>query len=507
MEKTINQENRSDYLKDNKKEVFKKTFCSVFRDTARAYSSQCAVWLDGGERVTFETLYRWSEAVAHKLVSQGVCPEEIVAICTGRSIETIAGMIGIWKAGAAYVYLDKAYPEERRKNILEECACKIILDEEWWKDVDREVVFSEIDFSRNDGLALIVYTSGSTSRPKGVMLEHKNVIAAMYNFQIFNIKAGEHFGVFPGFSFVASVSDIFSSLAVGATIYIIPGAIRKDIRALVSYYSINDIKVTFLPPHMARKLLSLDLKGVPLRLLLVGSEAVRNLPKAPFTVFNVYGASELCSMISHYEVRETTLGSISPVGKLNPGLKGYLVSDEGVIVKQGQEGELWLAGRQVSRGYYKLPEATKMQYIKNPFSSEKEYETVFKTNDILKELPDGNLQYICRKDNVFKIRGFRVENTAVEQAMMECAPVKEVVVKEFMDQGGCNILCGYFTADEQLDVKAIKEQMKKKIPYYMVPTCLIQLSSFPLNVNSKIDRNAIAPPKELNDHKLLEKLY
>ena len=110
-------------------------------------------------------------------------------------------------------------------------------------------------------------------------------------------------------------------------------------------------------------------------------------------------------------------------------------------------------------------------------------------------------------DNMFKIRGFRVEAGAVETAIMECGEVKEAVVKAFTDQGGCNILCGYFTADKKLDVKAIKERMKEKIPYYMVPTCLIQLDAFPLNINSKIDRKAIMPPKELNNHKLLEKLY
>lgn len=481
------------------------TFCQVFRDTVRAYLERIAV-AEEERSVTYAGLWQWSEAVAHRLTEQGVKKEEVIAIRTGRTIESIAAMLGIWKAGCAYVYLDQAYPEERVRHIIQECECRIEIDEAWWEGVDREGVFPETDRSEPEGLALIIYTSGSTSKPKGVMLEHRSVVASMYNFQIFELTKEEHFGVFPGLGFVAAVSDIFSALAVGAAIYMIPGSIRRDIRALAEYYRRNDIRVTFLPPHMARKLLALEVE-VPLRLLLVGSEAVRKLKKAPFRMFNVYGASEACAMIAHYEITDDGGGEIYPVGRCNPGLLGYLVTDEGRLARQGEKGELWLSGPQISRGYYKLPEITASHYEKNPFSSEPGYERIFKTNDILFEREDGNMQYVCRKDNVYKIRGFRVESTAVEQVMMECAPMNEAVVQSFTDEGGCNILCGYFTADTKLDVKQIKEQMKKKVPYYMVPTCLIQLEAFPLNVNAKTDRKAIQPPPELNDHKLLEKLY
>lgn len=506
MKKTMDEIERTEYLIDHKGEVLRKTYPQVFRDTAHAYPDLIAVAAEG-KSVTYQELLRWSEAVAHRLVSLGIHKEEIVVIQTGRTIETVAGIIGIWKAGAAYVYLDKAYPEERKRAILEECSCRFILDEEWWEDIERDNDLPELDLSENSGLALMIYTSGSTSNPKGVMLEHKNVLATVYDFQLFGVEKGVHYGIFPGLGFVAAVGDIFNGLAVGATAYIIPGTIRKNMEELVKFYKKHDIHITFLPPHMARKLLAMDLTGVPLRLLLVGSEPVRNLSKAPFTIFNVYGASEMCSMIAHYEIKDTEGDGFYPVGKVNPWLKYYLMSDDGEPVKPGEAGELWLAGPQVSRGYYKLPELTERQYIRNSFCDEPGYERVFKTNDILKDIGDGNLLYVCRKDNVYKIRGFRVESTAVEHAILECAPVKEVVAKAFADKGGCNILCAYFTADEKLDVKEIKARLKEKIPCYMIPTCLIQLEEFPRNLNSKIDRKAIKPPKELDDHRLLEKLY
>lgn len=509
MKKTYDEINRWEYLIDHREEVSRSTFCKVFCDTVSAYPDQEAVYCEG-QSFTYRQLLSLATAAAHKLVNAGLLREEIVAIRTGRTMETIAGILGIWMAGGAYVYLDKAYPPKREASILQECGCRFILDMDWWQEVPIMHDLPLIDRSENEGLALLIYTSGSTSKPKGVMLEHKNVIASMYDFQIFGVEKGYHYGIFPGLGFVAAVSDIFSGLAVGATAYIIPGAIRKSIDSLVEFYNIHHIHITFLPPHMARKLLAMDscvLEKLPLRLLLVGSEPVRNLKAASFKIFNVYGASEMCSMIAHYDISETDSDGFYPVGKVNPWLRGYLVGEDNKQVAPGEPGELWLAGPQVSRGYYNLPALTKTHYIPNPFSLEVGYDRVFKTNDILRDIGDGNLLYVCRKDNVYKIRGFRVESTAVEYAITQCAPVKEVAAKAFMDDGGCNVLCAYFTADEKLNVKQIKERLKERIPYYMVPTCLIQLDSFPRNLNGKIDRKSIKAPRELNDHKLLEKLY
>lgn len=509
MKKIFNEISRAEYLKLHRDEIMGSgTFCDVFSDTVKQYPDRIAVCADGAP-VTYRELGRWSDAAARRLLDSGAAKEEIIAVKTGRTAETIASIIGIWKAGCAYVYLDRAYPKERSANIIEECRCRIIIDSGWWEEIDREIILPEINNSERDCLALLIYTSGSTSKPKGVMLEHKNVMASVYNFTVFETTEQERFGVFPGFGFVAAVSDIFSTLAIGAANYIVPGAIRKNIVELEKFYRQNKINITFLPPHMARKLLAGNLEGIPLRLLLVGSEPVRNLDisSVPFQIFNVYGASEMCSMIAHYEIKDFGGKAIYPVGTLNPGLKGYIVGEDGKPVCPGEPGELWLSGNQVSRGYYALPEMTRTHYVKNPFSNEAGYERVFKTNDILCQLPDGNLQYICRKDNMFKIRGFRVEAGAVETAIMESGDVKEVIVKAFTDAGGCNILCGYFTAGYKVDVKELKQKLVEKVPYYMVPTCMIQLDEFPLNINSKIDRMAIEPPKELNNHKLLEQLY
>jgi non-ribosomal peptide synthetase component F len=379
------------------------------------------------------------------------------------------------------------------------------LDNEYLSKVDWNKSLEYINHSDLNQLALLIYTSGSTSSPKGVMLSHMNVMSSISNFDRMGLTEDDVYALFPSFSFVASVFDIYASLAVGASLYIIPKEIRKNVVELKSYYMENNVTITFLPPHMAAKFSKIENDETKLRLMIVGSEMARNLEKKHYRILNVYGASEMTAMISCYDIVDSRKGY--PVGTLNPTIRGYIVDADGNQVGPDECGELWLASRQVSMGYYKDENRTSQQFIKNPFTDEEGYERVFKTNDLVQLDEEGNLEYRGRKDYMYKIRGFRVEAGAVETAMLKCGKIKEAVAKAFIDSGGTAILCGYFVADEQIDVKQIKEYLKSKLPYYMVPTALFQMDELPRNFNNKIDRNAILPPKELDDHKLLEKLY
>lgn len=495
---------RSEELKNNKEIFFQDTFCDIFHRTAQLCPDKIAVSGDNCQ-VTYQELDEYSNFLARYLIKAGLRKENVVAIQTGRKPVSIISMLGIWKAGGAYCFLDDCYPEARNRSLQEDCGWNIILTRDninklpWEKDVHY------INQSKRENLAVVVYTSGSTSKPKGVMLEHGNVTAAISNFDQLGFNEDDRTCVFSSFSFVASIFDIFSSLAVGATLEIIPEYRRRKMNLIVEFYKEKQITIAFLPPHMAVKFMKEDISGLHLRTLLVGSEQVRHLKKQPYRIINVYAASECCSLISTYEITKNE--SSYPIGTLNPTFRGYIVDEKGNEVEPGQEGELWLAGPQISRGYLKRPDLTKQQYIKNPFSSEPEFQRMFKTNDIVCQGTDGNLHYIGRKDNMYKVRGFRVESGAVESTVLKCAAIKEVVVKAFPDAGGVNILCGYFTSDVDIDVKDLKAKLKEILPYYMVPACFIRLNEFPRNFNNKIDRKSIKPPKEINDHKLLEKLY
>jgi len=183
------------------------------------------------------------------------------------------------------------------------------------------------------------------------------------------------------------------------------------------------------------------------------------------------------------------------------------MDDDGKPVTPGKDGELWLSGPQLSRGYYLDPKKTAEQYLLNPFTSEPGYERVFKTQDIVRQLEDGNLQYVSRKDNMLKIRGYRVEASAVESVLLQYPKVIDAVVRAFLDSNGTNILCGYFLSEEKLNPKDIKVFLRERLPYYMVPACLIQMEDFPRTMNNKISLSDFHPPVEIDDHKLLERMY
>ncbi len=495
---------RAVFLSSHKEEFKQKTFCELFLDTVKAFPKKVAVSGIYGT-FTYEELEEKSNILAAHLLEKGMKAGEIVGVQAGQSVWSVIFMIGIWKAGGAYVYIDSTHPKKRQDQIMEECQCRFVIDREFAMKIDWSEKKEHIDRSDLEQMALLIYTSGSTSKPKGVMLSHRNVMCAISNFDRLDLSEEDIYGVFPSFSFVASVFDLYASLAVGASVRIIQKAIRKDIKGLLACYIEHGITITFLPPHMASKLEEIEAGKTKLRILLVGSDMPRNLVPTHYKICNVYGASEMTSIISEYEIKEAKFHY--PIGSLNATIKGYVVDEEGKQVPAGEAGELWLASDQVAMGYYKDPVRTESYFMENPFSQEEGFLRLFKTKDLVRIDADGTIYYLGRMDFMYKIRGFRVEASAVETAMRCTGIAKECAVVAFEDQGGTNILCGYFEAEEKVDVKKFKEALKESLPYYMIPTALFQLKALPRTLNNKIDRGKLKAPKELNDHKLLEELY
>ena len=480
------------------------TFVEIFQKLSTHYKDKAAI-TGSGKTYTYEDVNLYSNYLAKHLIDSGVCSGDVVMIKLSRRPETLIAILGIWKAGGAYLFLDDSYPEARNNKLINETGCQIIIDSDYISRVPLKKDPELIDRSERDGLAVLVYTSGSTSKPKGVKLLHRNVMASISNSWRLGFNEKDVMCVFPSFSFVASIYDTFGQLVRGGSLNLIPEEKRRNIDLIEEHFITNKITIAYLPPHMAKKLIARDNPKLCLRALLVGGEVVRNLEPHRFPFLNVYAASETCSLAFTYRMDKP--GEFCPIGKPNPNLLAYLVDENGKPVEKGEEGELWLAGPQISPGYYKREEQTKEQFMKNPFCDEPGYDWLFRTRDICRELPDGNLIFVARADTMYKIRGFRVEGSAVENVILAQEGIQEVVVKAFTDSGGTDILCGYFTANEKKDVKELKKALKEVLPYYMVPTALFQLDEMPLNMNRKIDRKAIKPPKELDDHKLLEKLY
>ncbi len=496
----------SDYLSTHKEDFVTHTIVGLFQQAAKWYPDKDAVCL-GGERMTFATLDRRSDQLAHTLTDhERIGPGDVVAVATGRSVATPAVVLGIWKAGAAFVTIDLCCPEAHNRSCMQSVHSRVCIDRGYYDDAvaacDRPPAFQ--DRSRPDQLALVLFTSGSTGKPKGVRILHSNITASVSNFDCLPLRSDDTFASFASLLFIASVYDFCASLSLGCTVQIVPASIRRNIRELAAFYIRNGVTATFLPPHMAAKYIEID-SGTTLRLLMVGSEMTRHLKKRPYRIVNVYASTEACAVISRYPVQDSR--PAYPIGKVVPALKGYIVTDDGEPAPAGQPGELWISGAQVCDGYLDLPEADRAHFAPNPFEGEPPFQRVFKTSDIVRMLPDGNMEYVCRKDNMFKIRGFRVEPGGIENYMLEYPHITEACVTCFTDAGGTNILFGYFIADTKIDHRALRAFLLERVPGYAIPTGFIQTDEFPRRQNGKVDRHGFCPPPELNDHKKLAVLY
>lgn len=476
--------NKSDNICDNK--LFYESFKNAVADNKDKIAVRCK-----NNQITYSELDKVTELISQCIAGKGLGAEDIIAVKMGRTINSVAAMIGILRAGAAFLFLDSNYPEERLNYMLDDSNCKLIIDNDFMDNLNN-MYHCEPEPVKPENLAVVIYTSGSTGIPKGVMIEQKNIACLIYTCSEVGITKNDIFGVFPGFSFVAILNDIFTPLSLGGTIDIVPDEIRKNIEALTEYYNKNNITITYLPPHMARKFMKFDSSNQSLKTLIVGSESAHHLQKRHYKTLYVYAATELCCYVSCYTINED-LPSY-PIGKIKHPLKFYILDENNKEVENGETGELCISGPQVSRGYLNNPEKTALQYIKNPFTEDEEYKILFKTSDMVKMLDDGNLVYVSRKDWMFKIRGFRVESSEVEIAMLKHPEITDAAVTAFEDNGGINILCGYFVANVEINSNDIKEFLKIHIPPYMIPSIITQLDEFPRNHNNKINKSELPVP-------------
>jgi len=472
------------------------------------------------QQMTYEQLNYRANQVAHRLRRLGVGPEVMVGTLLERSLEMVVGLLGILKAGGAFVPFDANYPAERLAFMATDTKSPIMLvqssvmqkmaEGNWAAatlvslDVDAADLKSEsgdnlANVNTAESLAYVMYTSGSTGRPKGVMVDHRAVVRLVKNTNFVDLSEREVFLQFSPISFDASTLEIWAPLLNGGCLAIMPPETQSldEIGAAIRRYGVTSMWLTAgLFNVMVEQRLD-DL--CPLRQLLVGGDvlsvthirkAVDGLPGC--RLINGYGPTEgttftCCHTITREDAQSTSI----PIGKPISNTQVYLLDSTLQPVPLGEPGELCVGGDGLARGYLNQPELTAEKFVSHPFSDEPGTR-VYRTGDLARYRSDGTIEFLGRVDDQVKVSGFRIELGEIETVLMEHPTVQSAVVVARQDAPGEKKLAAYVVLRQQdRDRNELRAFLQKKLPAYMVPSEFVVLTSLPLSSNGKVDRAAL----------------
>ena len=476
------------------------------------------------QQVTYRELNCRANQLAHYLQALGVKPDVLVALCVDRSIEMVVGMLGILKAGGPYVPLDPAYPEERLKLMLSDSQPPVLLTQKRlvaglpesgtqvvcldtdWGVISLESEENAVSYVTADNLAYVIYTSGSTGQPKGVMIPHRGICNQLYWRQTtFGLTEQDKVLQTISFSFDPSVWQIFWPLSFGAQLVLARPGGHQDTAYLVKMIAEQEITVIALVPSILRVLL--EERGFEncqyLRHVTCGGEALAiELVERFFArlnldnvLHNCYGPTEASIDATVWTCQRGTDHTIAPIGRPIANAQIYILDENLQILPAGEPGELYIGSVGLARGYLNRPELTAEKFICNPSSNEPGVR-LYKTGDLARYLPDGNIEFLGRIDHQVKIRGFRIELGEIEAMLGQHPALKQILVMAREDVPGDKRLVAYVVATEQVPNQSeLHHFLKDKLPDYMVPAAFVFLDALPLNPNGKVDRSALPAPE------------
>ncbi|MCW3115212.1 MAG: linear pentadecapeptide gramicidin synthetase LgrD, partial [Segetibacter sp.] len=471
------------------------------------------------EKVTYAELNKRANQLAHYLRSNGVKAETLVPICIERSAELIVGILGILKAGGAYVPIDPSYPDERIQYMFEDTGASLVLTSKENRNklalkhavrivqIDDWPVISEEPLGNlhvtipPDNLAYVIYTSGSTGKPKGVMVEHGNIVSLIKGMHYVSLTNEDILLSTGSPSFDATTFEYWGMLLNGGQLVLCKE--NKLLDNELFKKEIVDRKVTkmWFTSSWFNHIVETDISVFEkLKTILVGGEKLseKHIQRVRETfpsmeIVNGYGPTENTTFSITHKITDNKPTNIIPIGRPLSNRTAYVVDKAGDLVPVGVNGEIWLGGSGVSRGYLNQPELTAEKFIRSPFD-ENEGSILYKTGDVGRWLPEGVVQYIGRLDDQVKIRGFRIELGEVESILKQHDGIANVVVIAREDNPGHKQMVAYIVSQGTFDKEDVIVYAKNKLPDYMLPSFWVELKSLPLTANGKIDKKALPEP-------------
>ncbi|HMC74094.1 MAG TPA: amino acid adenylation domain-containing protein, partial [Terriglobales bacterium] len=455
--------------------------------------------------------------MARYLRRAGAGPNTRVGIYLERSAEMLVAVLGVLKAGAAYVPLDPAYPADRIAFIVEDAQLGWLLSQQSFVgqlpthaaqvvrlDADWPAIASEAgeDLAvavKPEDLAYVLYTSGSTGKPKGVQIEHRNLVNFLSSMQLEpGLGKQDVLLAVTTLSFDIAGLELLLPLTVGARIVLATREQAGDGTQLRHMLS-QGITVMQATPATWRLLIESGWTGQSNLKILCGGEALPHdlaeqlLPRCG-ELWNMYGPTETTIWSSLYRVRDVNW-SVAPIGRPIGNTQMYVLDKQRQLLPVGVAGELYIGGEGVARGYWNRPQLSAEKFIPDPFRSQPGAR-LYRTGDLVRYLPDGNLQYLGRLDTQVKVRGFRIELGEIESVLGQHPAVQQGVVVVREDTPGDKRLVAYIVGDRDLAAsEELRAYLKQSLPEYMLPSQYVVLDSFPLTPNGKVDRNALPKPK------------
>ena len=478
----------------------------------------------GQTSLCYRELEKRANRVAKHLQSIGVGPDVVVALYVNRSLAMLVGALAILKAGGAYLPLDPNYPVDRLTFLLKDASVQVIvtgecmLDNLAYRPAHIVIVDPEGRLSAGNekhefvpptvepgNLAYVIYTSGSTGQPKGVEITHRglrNLIS--WHRRAFTVVPEDRATQLASLGFDAAVWEIWPYLTAGASIHLAAGLALNEPTEVRDWLISEGITITFLPTPLAERVMALEWPSKPtLRLMLTGADTLHHYPsrKLRFQLVNNYGPTE-CSVVATSGVVPANphdRDSLPSIGNAIENAEIHILDEQMRPVPDGEPGEIYIGGAGLARGYRNRPDLTREKFVANPFSSEPE-SRLYKTGDLGRLLPDGQIAFLGRIDEQVKIRGYRIEPAEIVRVLDEHPAVRaSAVVGRNLEDGNKRLIAYFVPASNQQPTHTeLRNFIASRLPEYMVPAVFVVLEALPLNSSGKVDRAAFPAPNTGN---------